>query len=41
MIMAEEKASLLEESVPWEVKLLEDYCRSKADLESVSYLHHA
>ena len=28
--------SLLEESIPWEVKLLEGYCNTKADLDSVS-----
>ena len=29
--------SLLEESIPWEVRLLKDYLKSTADLDSVSY----
>lgn len=32
----EDAGCLLEESIPWEVKLLEGYCNSKADLDSVS-----
>lgn len=29
---------LLEESIPWEVRLLKEYCNSTADLDSVSWL---
>ncbi len=31
----EEEQSLLEESVPWEVRLLKDFCNSREDVDSV------
>ena len=34
--MSEETVYLLEEDIPWEVKLIQEYCKSRADLESVS-----
>ena len=34
--MGQKKASLLEENTPWEVKLLQDYCKTVADLDTVS-----
>ena len=36
--MSEETEGLLEESVPWEVRLLKGYCNSAVDLDSVSGL---
>ena len=29
---------LLEEDMPWEVRLIKEYCKSTADLDSVSSL---
>lgn len=36
--MSEGNECLLEESIPWEVRLLKEYCNSTADLDSVSKL---
>lgn len=36
MSVSEVTDHLLEESVPWEVNLLREYCKSDADLDSVS-----
>lgn len=32
----DEEGFLLEESIPWEVRLLKEYCNSTFDLDSVS-----
>lgn len=34
--MCQREKSVLEESIPWEVRLLKDYCNSTTDLDTVS-----